>query len=80
MNSDEFRETLEALSNSELIHYIQKYVCLSLAEVNNPNAQSHMLLDLVYAECTRRGKERIYDKVYETACREPQMCQVLNAA
>ena len=80
MNSDEFRETLEGLGNSELIRYIQKYVCLSLADVNNPAAQSHTLLDLVYAECTRRGKERIYDKVYESVCRQPQVCKVLRAA
>lgn len=80
MNSDEFREMLESLGNSDLIRHIQKYVCLSLAEVNNAAAQSHILLDLVYAECVRRGKERLYDKVYESVCRKPQLCEVMHAA
>jgi len=80
MNSDEFRETLETLKHSELIRYIQKYVCLSLADVNNPQAESHILLDLIYIECVRRDKERLYDKVYETVCKQPQMCSVMLAA
>ena len=80
MNIDELRETLEGLKDSELIRHVQKYVCLALADVNNPAALSHTLLDLVYAECTRRGKERLYDKVYESVCRQPQVCKVLLAA
>jgi len=80
MNTDEFRETLETIKDGELLRYVQKYVCLSLADVSNPAAQSHMMLDLVYAECTRRGKERLYDKAYETVCRQPQVCKVLLAA
>jgi hypothetical protein len=80
MNIEELRETLESLKDSELIHHVQKYVCLSLTEVNNPTAVSHTLLDLVYAECIRRGKERLYDKAYESVCRQPQVCKVLLAA
>ena len=80
MNIDEFRETLDSLKDGELIRYVQKYVCLSLAEVKNPGALSHTLLDLVYTECARRGKERLYDKVYESVCRQPQVCKVMLAA
>ena len=80
MNSDDFREMLEELKDAELIHYIQKYVCLSLAEVNNADADSHTQLDLIYVECARRGKERLYDKVYESVCRQPKLCKVLLAA
>ena len=80
MNIEEFRETLETISDSELIRNIHKYVCLSLADAGNPAARSHDLLDLVYAECIRRGIERLYDKSYEHVCRQPQVCEVLLAA
>lgn len=80
MNLEEFRETLETLKDSELIKYVQKYVCLSLADASNPLANSHTLLDLVYVECIRRGKERMYDKAYESVCRRPNVCKVLIAA
>lgn len=80
MNTDEFRETLETLRDGELIRYVQKYVCMSLANASNPAAVSHTMLDLVYAECTRRGKERLYDMAYEAVSRQPQVCEVLLAA
>ena len=80
MNSDDFREMLETLRDAELIQQIQKYVCLSLADVNNSAADSHTMLDLIYVECVRRGRERLYDKVYENVCRQPQVCKVLLAA
>jgi len=80
MNSDEFREHLETLKDSELVRQIQKYVCQSLADGDDPGAQSHIMLDLIYVECLNRGKERLYDKVYESVCRQPQLCEVLRAA
>ena len=80
MNLEEFRETLETLKDSELIKYVQKYVCLSMADASDTLANSHTLLDLVYVECIRRGKERLYDKAYESVCRQPQVCKVLLAA
>ena len=80
MNLEQFRETLENLKDGELIHSAQRCVCMSLADVGNPKAESHAMLDLIYAECTRRGKERLYDKIYEAVSREPQVCEVLLAA
>jgi hypothetical protein len=80
MNLEEFRETLETLKDSELIKTVQKYVCLSLSDASNPTANSHTLLDLIYVECIRRGKERLYDKAYESVCRKPTVCKVLLAA
>ena len=80
MNLEEFRETLETLKDSELIKYVQRYVCLSLADAEDPSANSHTLLDLIYVECIRRKKERLYDKAYESVCRKPTVCKVLLAA
>ena len=80
MDIEEFRETLESIRARELIRYIHKYVCLSLADAGNPSANSHEMLDLLYAECTRRNMERLYDMSYEHVCRQPQVCTVLLAA
>ena len=80
MNLEEFREKIETIKDSELLRYVQKYVCLSLADANDPAAHSHTMLDLAYVECIHRGMERLYDKTYETVCREPQVCKVLLAA
>ena len=80
MNSDQIREHLETLKDSELVRQIQTYVCRSLADAGNPVADSHIMLDLIYVECLNRGKERLYDKVYENVCRQPQVCKVLLAA
>lgn len=80
MNPEQFRETLESASDSELIRYIQKYVCFSLADASNPTAKSHEMLDLVYTECTRRGVENLYDISYGHVSRKPQICKLLIAA
>ncbi len=79
MNLDEFRDSLELAKESELIHYVQHCVCMSMAHMSNPRADSHAMLDLVYAECARRGKERLYDKAYETVCRKPDVCKLFLA-
>jgi len=80
MAIDEIRENAELISDSELIRYIHKYVCYSLAEAGDPAAESHEILDLIYAECLRRGIEHLYDIAYEHVCRQPQMCEPLLAA
>ncbi|RMD78785.1 MAG: hypothetical protein D6809_05085 [Gammaproteobacteria bacterium] len=79
MNLESFRDRLESLRDSELFRYVQRCVCMSLAHAGEPHAESHDLLDLVYAECARRGKERLYDKAYERVCKEPDVCKGLLA-
>ena len=74
MKLEEFRQELEALRDKELYQYAQRCVCLSIADTANLKAESHSMLDFIYAEFTRRGKERLYDKAYETVCREPNLC------
>jgi len=77
MDSNELRDNLTTLTDSELVTTAQKYICLSLANLNNPDHHSHMLLNIVYAEFAQRGKELLYDKVYESVCRYPQKCHLL---
>jgi hypothetical protein len=80
MAIDEIRENAEMISDSELIRYIHKYVCLSLAEAGDPAAESHEILDLIYTECARRGIENLYDISYEHVNRQPQLCKLFIAA
>ena len=80
MDSNELRDNLTTFSDREVLAAAQKYICLSLANLNNPDHHSHMLLDMVYAEFSQRGKELLYDKVYERVCRHPHKCQVTIAA
>ena len=68
MDSNELRDNLTTFSDREVVAAAQKYICLSLANLNNPDHHSHMLLDMVY------------DKVYERVCRHPHKCQVTIAA
>ena len=80
MDRNELRDNLATFTDSEVVAAAQKYICLSIANLNNPDHHSHMLLDMVYAEFAHRGKELLYDKVYERMCRHPHKCQVTIAA
>lgn len=79
MNLEHFQELLEQAKDNELFRQIQRCVCRSLAEANNPNAESHAMLDFCYAECERRHKPWLYDKAYETVCRHENICGTLTA-
>lgn len=79
MKLEEFRDELEAARDGDLLRYVQRCLCISLTGDNSPKAESQAMLDLLYAECARRGKERLYDKAYETVCRKPDVCKVLLA-
>lgn len=80
MNIEEFRGTLESISVGELIRYIHKYICLSLAYASQPAVNYNEALDLLYAECTRRGMQHLYDMSHEHVCRQPKLCTELLAA
>jgi len=33
-------------------------------------------LDMIYVECSRRGKERLYDSAYASVSHHPERCDV----
>jgi hypothetical protein len=70
MNQSEFQETVESLRDAELLRYAKEYVRLSITESDNPRSDVHSVVDIIYAECVRRGKEWLYDKAREAVCRE----------
>jgi MFS superfamily sulfate permease-like transporter len=77
MTLEQLKEQLESLSDKELFRFLKKSICRSLAEVDDVNSDAAETLDIVYSECQRRGKERLYDKTYETVSKNPDTCQAI---
>jgi hypothetical protein len=63
-------DTVESLRDVELLRYAKEYVRLSIAESGNRRSEVHSIVDLIFAECARRGKEWLYDKAREMVYRE----------
>lgn len=77
MTLEQLKEQLESMSDKDLFRYLKKSICRSLAEIADPNSNANETLDIVYSECARRGKERLYDKTYETVSKNPEACEAI---
>jgi len=74
MTLEQLKETVEQMSEKDLFRFLKKSICRSLAEVNDAASDANDTLDIVYFECQRRGKERLYDKTLETVSNNPDIC------
>lgn len=74
MDVEELKETLEQMSNRELFRYLRRLLCGSLNSPMKFTHETNFTLDIIFGECHRRGKERLYDKTYETVCSHPEVC------
>jgi hypothetical protein len=70
MNRFELEDSVEDLRDAQLLRYAKEYVRLSIAESDNPQSDAHSMVDLIFAECVRRGKEWLYDKAREMVHKE----------
>lgn len=70
MSQFDLPDTVESLRDVELLRYAKEYVRLSIAESSNRHSEVHSIVDLIFAECARRGKEWLYDKAREMVYRE----------
>lgn len=77
MTLEQLKESVESMSDKDLFRFLKKSICRSLAEVDDVNSDANETLDIVYSECQRRGKERLYDKTYETVSKNPEACVAL---
>lgn len=75
MDLEALKEELEGLSEKELFRYLRKLICKSLAELEHPKVETNEVLDMVYSECQTRGKERLYDKTFESVSKNPEICE-----
>lgn len=66
MTQDDWQEMLEGLRDAELLHYAKEYIRLSMAEADKPQSDAHGVVDLLFAELARRGKEWLYDAARES--------------
>lgn len=74
--TNEIEETLETLSDKALLQEAVKYFRLALAQHGRREVDPEEMLDFIYVECARRGKEWIFDKAHEAAFKEEMVCSV----
>jgi hypothetical protein len=77
MTLEELKESLESMPDKELFRFLKRCICRSISELSNTESDANATLDIVYSECQRRGKERLYDKTYETISKHPEACEVV---
>ena len=74
MDLEELKVKLEGLPEKELFRYLRELICKSLAE--GDHGETDAILDMVYFECQERGKERLYDKTFESVSKHPEICDI----
>ena len=74
MTLEQLKESVEQMSEKDLFRFLKKSICRSLIEVADTTSDANETLDIVYSECQRRGKERLYDKTFETVSKNPDAC------
>jgi len=75
MDLEALKEELEGLSEKDLFRYLRKLICKMLSESQSPIEDTNEILDMVYSECQIRGKERLYDKTFESVSNNPDICE-----
>ncbi len=76
MKIEKLERALHHMSNKALMKFVKRCVCRTLPGVNDVNGESREALDMVYVECSRRGKERLYDTAYATVTHHPERCDI----
>lgn len=64
------------MSDQALIRFVKRLVCKSIMGVAESATEAKAALDMVYMECSRRGKERLYDSVYTSVSQHPERCEI----
>jgi hypothetical protein len=73
---EKLERALRHMSNKALIKFVKRCVCRTLAGADDAKGESREALDMVYVECSRRGKERLYDTAYATVTHHPERCDI----
>ncbi len=75
MEIDALKELLEQMSDQDLFRFLRRSICKSFIDIEHHHNDLSDELDVVFSECQRRGKERLYDKIYESICNDPNLCK-----
>lgn len=73
---DKLENALQRMSAKALMRFMRRCACKSLREIDGGDNEVRMALDMVYLECSRRGKERLYDSVYANISNHPESCDI----
>ena len=76
MKIEKLETALGRMSDKALIRFIKRCVCKTLLGVDAVANEAREALDMVYMECSRRGKERLYDTAYSTTLSHPERCDI----
>ena len=77
MKIEKLERALSRMSDKALIRFVKRCVCKTLFGAENcEDGEARVALDMVYVECSRRGKERLYDTVYATITHHPERCDI----
>ena len=74
MKIEKLERALARMSDKALMRFIKRCVCKTLAGAGDGDARE--ALDMVYVECSRRGKERLYDTAYALISHHPERCDL----
>ena len=76
MKLEKLERALSHMSNKALIKFVKRCVCRTLPEAGDAAGDAREALDMVYIECSRRGKERLYDTAYAQVAHHPERCDL----
>lgn len=76
MKLEKLERALRHMPNKALIKFVKRCVCRTRPEVGNVHDESLEALDMVYVECSRRGKERLYDTALAYVVHHPDRCDI----
>lgn len=73
---DKLEPALHSMPDKALMRFVKRCVCNALAGFGPAAGEARQALDLVYLECSRRGKERLYDSAYASVSAHPERCSI----
>jgi hypothetical protein len=77
MKLDRLQDALSCMSDKALIRFIKRLACKAMfGQGDDPSGEARSALDMVYLECSRRGKERLYDSAYAWVQTHPDSCRI----
>jgi hypothetical protein len=75
MNLEELQQSLENMSEQELSRFVKKCICqIRFGAETISDVDASVATDMVYAECARRGMEKLYDMAQESIAKHPEAC------
>lgn len=76
VKSEKLEGALSKMTDKALLRFVKRCACRAMLGVGNSVTEAREALDMVYVECSRRGKERLYDSVYASVSQHPERCKI----